>query len=67
VASSVLGVAALVGLLLYRRGKRAPGWFTATALMLALVTAGLLMWTASLGGRIRHTEIAPAPDQHSAR
>ncbi len=52
----VLGVAALAGLLLFRRGK-VPSWFSATILAAAFIVSGLLMWTANLGGKVRHTEI----------
>ena len=57
VAASVLGVAALAGLLVYRKGKQVPGWLTALALCLAVLTAALMAWTANLGGQVRHTEI----------
>jgi uncharacterized membrane protein len=67
IASSMLGVVALVGLLIYRRGTRASGWFTAFTLLLAVLTAGLMVWTASLGGHIRHTELVTSPELRSGR
>ncbi len=57
IAAGILGAVALGGLLVYRRGKRAPGWFTCVALTLAVITTSMMVWTASLGGKIRHTEI----------
>ena len=53
----VLGVIALLGLIFYRRGKSQPGWFSGLTLGLALLTVGAMIWTASLGGQIRHPEI----------
>jgi hypothetical protein len=60
VAASVLGLFAWVGLAVYRRGTRSPGWYSGIAFLLALLTAATMTWTASLGGTIRHTEIQPA-------
>jgi hypothetical protein len=56
-ASLVLGAASLAGLLLFRKGKSLPLTFVLLVLMLALVSSGLLTWTANLGAKIRHTEI----------
>ena len=33
-----------------------PGWLTITVLVLALISAGMVSWTARLGGAIRHPE-----------
>jgi uncharacterized membrane protein len=67
VAASVLGLIALLGLTIYRRGVRAPGWFTALTFLLAVLTCGLMIWTASLGGNIRHPEIKPQAARGSRR
>jgi len=32
-------------------------WFATTSLAISLVVAGLMGWTANLGGQVRHTEI----------
>jgi hypothetical protein len=53
---------ALAGLLIYRKAHRAPGWFSAVALLLAVITTATMVWTASLGGKIRHTEIQDTPE-----
>jgi uncharacterized membrane protein len=58
VAGIVLGVAALLVLVFLR--KQTPRWATITMLVLALVTGGVMAWTATLGGQIRHTEIRDA-------
>lgn len=55
----ILGVGALAGLVLFRRGRAVPGWYGIGLLVAAFVVGGLLTWTASLGGRVRHTEIRP--------
>ncbi len=67
VCSLLLGSVALAGLLIYRHGKRAPGWFTALAVLLALLTTSLMAWTAHLGGKIRHPEIVSSPNHRNAR
>lgn len=59
-AVGLAGVAAACALVwLYRRGS-APQWLLMLTLLLSLAAAVLLMRTANLGGKIRHTEIAAA-------
>ncbi len=53
----VLGVAALGGLIILRRGKSVPAWCGLLMLAAALIVSGLMAWTANMGGQIRHTEI----------
>ena len=53
----VLGLAALAGLILYRRGKLLPSWFGVSVLAASLMVSDLMAWTANMGGQIRHTEI----------
>lgn len=58
-----VGVLALVGLIWIRGKRLMPAWFGAITLTCALIVSGLMVWTASLGGEVRHTEIrsgAPA-------
>jgi uncharacterized membrane protein len=52
----VLGAVSLLGLVLSRRNGNIAK-FSYLPLALALVTAGMMAWTAELGGEIRHTEI----------
>ena len=52
----VLGVLSL-GVLVWRRSAEVPRWVGTTTLLLALVTAGVMGYTANLGGQIRHTEL----------
>ena len=62
-----LGVAALAGLILFRGARTIPAWFGTSILLASVVVSGLMLWTASTGGQVRHTEIrsnsgpAPAP------
>jgi uncharacterized membrane protein len=56
IGMSVAGVLSLVGLGLYR-GRPLARWVTPAMLVVALGAAGLMGYTASLGGMIRHTEI----------
>ena len=55
----VLGVAALLGLLVFRRARIVPSWFGFVMLCASLIVGGLMTWTANIGGQVRHTEIRP--------
>ena len=57
VATAVLGIAAATGLVRSRGGRPDPGRYATAVLLLALLASGVLVWTANLGGQIRHTEI----------
>lgn len=57
VSIEILGVVALAGLILSRRSNTTLKWFATGSLAISLVVAGLMGWTANLGGQIRHTEI----------
>lgn len=61
VASLVLGMVALAGMILFRKGTRLPTWFVLLTTVLALLTSVMMSWTANLGGRIRHPEIRAEP------
>lgn len=65
IAIIVMGVAALGALVAFWKKPQLPRWVVVAVLVAALVCAGLLGWTARLGGQIRHTEVgaAPAPDR----
>jgi hypothetical protein len=54
-----VGVVALVGLA-GLRAKPVPQWFGVALLILSLPAAGMMVWTANLGGLIRHPEIEDA-------
>ena len=53
----VLGLVALVGLIRFRARRIAPAWYGRGVLLLALLMGGVMVWTANLGGQIRHSEI----------
>ena len=53
----ILGLVALVGLIRFRRPRIAPAWYGRVVLLLALLMGGVMVWTANLGGQIRHSEI----------
>lgn len=53
----VLGLVALVGLIRIRGYRIASVWYGRGVLLLALLMAGLMGWTANTGGQIRHSEI----------
>ncbi len=52
----LLGLIAAGGLYLSRRGRAPSVAAPRTALLLSIVVAGLMAWTANLGGQIRHVE-----------
>jgi uncharacterized membrane protein len=56
IACGVLGALAAFGLVRSWR-KQVPAWIATSALALSLIVSGLMMWTGSLGGQIRHTEV----------
>ena len=53
----VTGVAALGGLIYFRKARLLPVWYGSLLIACSLVVGGLMAWTANLGGQIRHTEI----------
>jgi hypothetical protein len=54
--AEVLGAIGVAGLVLVVR-RAMPGWFIPATVALTIVGGGLMAWTASVGGQIRHTEI----------
>ena len=54
-----LGLMAIAGLVLSFRKRLLPLWCAGLLAALALVTGGVLVQTAHLGGLIRHSEIRP--------
>lgn len=56
-AALLLGALALWVLLRRRRAAEPPRWFVPVSIGLAILATALLVWTAHLGGRIRHPEI----------
>lgn len=58
VLAGVSGLLAAISLLFWRSlTSKLPGYFVAGTLLAALLTTGSMIWTANLGGQIRHTEI----------
>ena len=51
------GLAALISLIFSFLNKRKAKWLVVPTFFLALITGGLMLATANLGGQIRHTEI----------
>jgi LPXTG-motif cell wall-anchored protein len=62
----IAGLAALAGLLIFRRNKTLPTWYAGLMLAASLAASGLLVWTANLGGQARHPEIRAVPPPSSA-
>lgn len=54
---SVLGAGSLLALLAYRK-RPLPTGVGAAVLVLCVIAAGQVAWTAHLGGQIRHTELS---------
>jgi small-conductance mechanosensitive channel len=57
--SLLLALLAGAGFFLFRRAKSIAPWFTFVVLAVSLLGTALLVWTANLGGQIRHSEIRP--------
>lgn len=58
--TTVLAVGTIaLGGLIWRRKQGIPGWLLSLTLAGSIVSAGLMAWTANLGGKVRHTEISP--------
>ena len=57
IGMAVLGLVALVGLIRFRGPRIAPAGYARGVLLLALLMGGVMVWTANLGGQIRHSEI----------
>lgn len=55
-----------VATLLWSRAGRAVAALTRAAFLVAVLTAGLMAWTANLGGRIRHAELRGSAAQQSS-
>jgi uncharacterized protein (DUF983 family) len=60
----IVGVAALGGLIFFRRDKAIPNWLAIIVLVLSAIVFALMVRTPSLGGLIRHTGIRA--DVHAA-
>jgi hypothetical protein len=56
IAMASVGGLALVALRVVRR-RPLPRWLAATGLIASVAVAGLMGYTANLGGQVRHTEI----------
>lgn len=59
----IVGLLALIALYRAGGGRSLSVFTTRAVLVMALVAAGLLAWTANLGGRIRHAEIRAGAEQ----
>lgn len=62
----ILGIMSLTGLLMFRQHGHFPAWFMIMTLALSLATAGMMAYTGSLGGKVRHTELRRTPPQTAA-
>jgi uncharacterized membrane protein len=54
------GILALLGLVLRRRTGSLPKWSVIAVLVLSIISTIVVLYTANLGGEIRHTEIREA-------
>lgn len=55
----LMGIAAIMALVLARKGRPVVTWSLSLTLVLGLLTFALMARAANLGGQIRHTEIRP--------
>jgi hypothetical protein len=66
IAVLVLGIAVLGALGFFRGPRPIPHWFGVVSLVIALATCGLMLRTANLGGKVRHTEIRNIPEVNAS-
>jgi uncharacterized membrane protein len=59
IATLILGALAAWGLVQWRRLGDITSWVRGAVWGLAIASTGLLLWTAYLGGEVRHTEARP--------
>ena len=64
VAAIVLGSAALIALIYFRKATTVSAGVISGLLVASLICAGLMGWTANLGGQIHHTEIGTVHVAH---
>jgi uncharacterized membrane protein len=57
IAIELLGAVSLWGLWQSRRSTELARWITVSVLVLGFLSTGLAMWTGTLGGQVRHTEV----------
>jgi hypothetical protein len=57
----LVGGLALLGLIAFRQREKPPLGFMVAVLVLAIISAGTMAWTADLGGKIRHPESLEEP------
>lgn len=60
IGALLLGAVSLGGLLAFRRSNTLARNLVMVSLFGSLIVSGLMMWTANLGGQIRHSEIRSA-------
>jgi uncharacterized membrane protein len=61
------GILALLGLVLRRRTGSLPKWNVIAVLVLSIISTIVVLYTADLGGEIRHTEIRESAASPAAR
>ena len=59
----ILGAAALIGLVAFRRALTLPSWFAPGLFVLSIVAMAVVGWTSSIGGQIMHPEARPGFEQ----
>jgi uncharacterized membrane protein len=57
IGMEAMGVIAIFGLVAFRNAENFSKWFITLFILLLLVNAGMMGWTANLGGKIHHPEI----------
>jgi predicted membrane protein DUF2231 len=60
IGMAMLGLMGVIGLVRARRGSgRSSNPYSKVVLLIGVLVGGLMVWTANLGGQIRHSEIRP--------
>jgi uncharacterized membrane protein len=61
-AIGLLALLSLAGLIVFRKPRVYPCWFSLCVMVLTLAAGGLMGWTANKGAQVRHPEIRSPND-----
>ncbi|HDS01848.1 MAG TPA: hypothetical protein ENO22_03255 [candidate division Zixibacteria bacterium] len=57
IVSLIMGALALISLAVWKVRSKMPSWTVIATLLVAILSAALMLWTAHLGGKVRRPEL----------